>query len=371
LSANVPLVNNIKTANISTTFPFTVREYTKKDEPKVLELLQLVYNKANINSDYLNWKYYDNPLRKQGIVVAEYNNQIIGINCAFYRETKVGKNMYLTSYGGDLAVHPDYRRRGIANKMKELKEEIRVREGIQLSSAITSNPIVINNRNKQGYPPFPKKLFEMVYIEDIKREELGLIKKLGYQVYKSAQNIMRNKQTEHSDFVITETKFFREEADHFWENIRDYYNLMFKRDSSYLNWRYCDPRAGSFKVFSAVAGDKMCGYCVVLGNKASESSTGYIVDLCVVPGMKLVTRCLLEKAVETLVHDVNRIKYLVVDGHPNVPVFSSYGFAPVVSNFEVRYVERHDSVREDYAVFYQSSSDKLFLQYGDTDLFLK
>jgi len=370
LSTTISQVDNTQTVKYSTTFPFTIREYSIKDEAKVLELLQLVYKKAKINSDYLNWKYFDNPLRKHGIVVAEYQDQIVGTNCGFYRETKVGKNMYLTSYGGDLAVHPDYRRRGIANKMKELKEEIRVRDGIQLSSAITDNPIVINNRNKQGYPPFPKKLFEMMYIEDVNKEDLSLIKKRGYQVYKSAQNLMRNKKTEHSDIIISETKSYGDEADLFWENIRDYYDLMFKRNSSYLNWRYCDPRAGGFKVFSAVVGGNMCGYCVVLGNKANESSTGYIVDLCVLPGMKLVTRCLLEKAVETLVRDVNIIKYLVVDGHPNVPVFSSYGFAPLVSNFEVRYVERHKSVREDYAVFYQASGEKLFLQYGDTDLFL-
>jgi hypothetical protein len=99
--------------------------------------------------------------------------------------------------------------------MGDLKEEIRIRDGVQLSTSVTSNPIVIKNRIKKGRIPFPKKLFEMVYIEDVNKEEMSLHKSLGYQIYKSIKKIINTKPQGRIDFGISEINRFGKEADIF------------------------------------------------------------------------------------------------------------------------------------------------------------
>ena len=228
---------------------FKAREYIKNDESQVLELLELVFERK-VSSDYWNWKYFDTRLAGQSVVVTHIEDQIIGVSGGFYLETKLGENIYLTQYGGDEGVHPDYRRMGVATKMEEIQKKIIERDGVKLFTAVSTNPIVIKNRNKKKRPPFPKKILEMVYVEDIKNTDWPLFKRLGYGVYKKTRKLLKGNN--HVDRIteFTETDSFGAEADVFWNKIVNYYSLMFKRDSNFLNWRYCDPRSGIFKVLS-------------------------------------------------------------------------------------------------------------------------
>jgi hypothetical protein len=346
---------------------YVVREYNENDESGVLDLLDLAFPNNNISTDYLTWKYFDNPLKKQIIAVTEYDNTIVGVSCCLFREIKLGENIYVIGYGGDLAVHHEHRRKGLTNMMTDLKEEIQNRDGTELCSCITVNPILIDRHNRRGNcANMPKKLLEMVYIEDAKKEDLNLIKGLGYQAYKYTKKLLNRNNQKDECIEIMKVKSFKSEADVFWEKIKDHYYLMFKRDATYLNWRYCDPRAGGFNVYEAVSDNEMCGYCVTF---VDSNSIGYVADLCVLPDRNVVTHLLLNKAVETLVERVNKIKYLISDGHPNVAIFSGNGFIPVNSELDIRYKERSENVRLDYSKYYNAPSEKLFIQYGDTDLF--
>jgi ribosomal protein S18 acetylase RimI-like enzyme len=343
-----------------------VREFRKDDEIQVLELLNLVFKNRNITSDYWNWKYFDNPLKNQSIAVSEYKNQIIGVSCGFYRDVKVGDNTYLTQIGGDLAVHPDYRRMGISNDMTKVKEKIQIRDGVELFSGITTNPIISNNRNKKGYPRFPKKLLEMVYIEDERKEGFGLHKKLSYKAYKSVRKLVNNKSKRSVTSDLNEVNAFGKEADVFWEKIGDRYYLIFKRDSENLNWRYCDRRAGEYRVFVALDDGELIGYCVTLADYSR--ALGFIFDLSVLPESISVVEGLVEKAVHSLIKEVNMIKYLVVRGHPFVPFFSGLGFIPRASSIDFRVIDKYEYASSDLAKCFNSSSDRLSVQYGDTDL---
>jgi hypothetical protein len=104
---------------------YTVRPYRDGDEPQILELLDIAYLRKH-SPDYWQWKYFENPNKKQIIVVAEYEEQIIGCSHAFHRELKIGESIHPMSFGGDSAVHPDYRKQGIYGKMRELRNELRI-----------------------------------------------------------------------------------------------------------------------------------------------------------------------------------------------------------------------------------------------------
>ena len=124
------------------------------------------------------------------MAVAYIEDQIIGVSGGFYLETKLGENIYLTQYGGDEGVHPDYRRMGVATEMGEIQLKILERDGVKLFTAVSTNPIVIKNRNKRGRPPFPKKILELVYVEDIKNTDWPLFKSFGYGVYKKTRKLL-------------------------------------------------------------------------------------------------------------------------------------------------------------------------------------
>ena len=76
---------------------YTVREYRDKDKPQILKLLEKVFKREHTPESWI-WKYFDNPIKKHVIVVAEIDDQIIGCNHAYGREIKFGKNMHLISW---------------------------------------------------------------------------------------------------------------------------------------------------------------------------------------------------------------------------------------------------------------------------------
>ena len=344
---------------------YTIREFEDEDESQILNLLDQTFGRIHTR-DYWRWKYFDNPLKKKLIVVAEINEQIIGCGHSFFREIKFGENMHVMVFGGDAAVHPNYRRMGIHTKMNEIKDGLRDARGYHISAGITTNPLIKRSRDKQGWPHFPRNIIEAIYVEDVSKMEQGFLKKAGYQVYKSAKKNLSPKIGENLEFIVNDVTQFGAEADAFWEKIKPFYSFLFKRDAANLNWRYCDNRNTPFKVFSVINQGELHGYCITLVKETGGVKTGYIIDLCTLPHMDDVVAVLLRKSVETLTSEVNLIKYWVVEGHPVLSTFHRFGFMSRPSNLEFRY--RHSGrINDDIERFISASENKLFIQYGDTN----
>ncbi len=68
------------------------------------------------------------------------------------------------------------------------------------------------------------------------------------------------------------------------------------RSVEFLNWRFCDPRAGSFTVRAAEAEGELVGYSVL----HAVGSRGHIMDLLALPGRLDVVRMLVSDAVRWL-----------------------------------------------------------------------
>jgi GNAT superfamily N-acetyltransferase len=344
---------------------YTVREFKDEDEPQILKLLEKVFKREHTRESW-RWKYFDNPLKKHVIVVAEIDDHIIGCNHAFCREIKFGKNLHLMSFGGAAAVHPDYRRMGIHSKMHDMLEDLRNKEGFNLAMAVTINPVVKNRMDKHGWLQFPKNIIESIYIENIDKTEMSSLKKAGYQVYKSIRQNLKPEIGNVQRYVVKKVTQFGAEADVFWEKIEPHYCFLFKRDTVTLNWRYCDSRTAPYKVFSVIDQGELLGYCVIIVRESSGEKTGYIIDLITSPRMNDVVNILLQKAVEVLKKEVNVIKYWAVEGHSVLPVFHSFGFMSRPSNLEFRY--RHSGrINNDLERVISATKNTLFIQYGDTD----
>ncbi|HUV34762.1 MAG TPA: hypothetical protein VMW22_07495, partial [Candidatus Desulfaltia sp.] len=107
------------------------------------------------------------------------------------------------------------------------------------------------------------------------------------------------------------------------------HDFICDRSADYLNWRYCDPRAGDFIAMMAEGDDgELLGYSVLRVNRYLESyPVGYIVDLLGRPGRSDVVEALAADSLEYFdTNDVNIVNCLVAKGHPHETALKKLGF---------------------------------------------
>ena len=96
--------------------------------------------------------------------------------------------------------------------------------------------------------------------------------KIGYTVVKQLQdlrNVIKGSRSD-PDIKIVETGRFGDQGDVFWDKIINDYDFIIERRQGYLNWRYCDQRAGDFDVRLALDGSEVIGFCVNRINRFSR-----------------------------------------------------------------------------------------------------
>jgi hypothetical protein len=274
---------------------FRVLSYRLGDEEEIVQLLQLGFDgwpNFDINCaplEHWKWKYLDNPLKMNTIVVAKNNNKILGCGHEYSVKIKIGKRSILCHYACDLTVHPDFRRMGLMKMLRGKKKELRERYNVRLTYRVTSNPIVIKNWDKIRRPRIPQTVINLVRICDIDKQMKSMpvtnafFKKLGFQISKLLNdlgNTVRRTYSLKQELNIIQVDRFDDRIERFWEEVSKYYDFIVERHRDYLNWRYCDDRAGAFVVKQVEEDSEILGYSVLKINKSRIIyPVGYIVDM--------------------------------------------------------------------------------------------
>jgi len=262
---------------------YKVREYRPGDEEQIVPLLQLVFNGWR-DLDFWRWKYLDNPLKMNIIAVAEIDGRIIGSDGAVFKRIKVGDNVLLGNYGTDGGVHPDFRRMGVYKNISILKTELRRKAGIELNYFCTENPIVIELFSKTHFI-FPYFLLFFNRIRDMglhnrfnPSESLSAgVRRLGLHAIKllnDLRNTISPSPPVNKDIQVSEIDEFDDRAEAFWDEIKDGYDFIVERTGEHLNWSYCDPRGGDFKVKLAEE-DGRRGVSEGRGHRPADGSGSY------------------------------------------------------------------------------------------------
>ena len=95
-------------------------------------------------------------------------------------------------------------------------------------------------------------------------------------------------------WTISTLTRFEERQDAFIAAALSQFDFVAERSIAYLNWRYCDERAGPFTVRSAEHDGEQLGYAVT----RVYDGTAQIADLLVLPGRVAVAETLIRDAVE-------------------------------------------------------------------------
>lgn len=126
-----------------------IRKGTKEDIPQIIQLLKESLGESLLpkTEEFWKWKHLDNPFGTSPVLVAEKENQIIGVR-AFLRWQFTDQNRIYSAYRAvDTAVHPKYQGQGIFSRLtQELVEDMK-NEGIQL---------IFNTPNKKSHPGYLK-----------------------------------------------------------------------------------------------------------------------------------------------------------------------------------------------------------------------
>lgn len=297
-----------------------IRPYREGDEKQITSLLKLVFNgwpHFEINcspEEFWRWKYLDNPLNSQYVMLGVDDEKIIGCHHIQPMNVKIGSEIVKGSTSGDLAVHPDYRGKGLMSTISVPNEKRAEKNGIKYSYFITSNPILVktftsSKDHSKRRPAFPVTIRNHVRIQniDLQLEEMPMnnpwLVKTGWRALKTIDRISEivSSDSERSeDIKIKQVHQFDIRIDSFWEKIKKSYDYILERKQDYLNWRYSDPRlVGYMKAVALGKNDEIQGYIVYKINRYRKRyPIGYIVDLLTQNDRLDVAEALIAKAID-------------------------------------------------------------------------
>jgi hypothetical protein len=248
---------------------------------------------------------------------------------------KIFDSPKLCRYAADTAVHPEYRRRGIYNKLIELSNIYAGKPGTDIVYYVSSNPVLVEKWSKTRRS-FPYNVLNLVWIADVDKQLEAMPMKYPYlvktgvkglQTFKKLRETL-SKEPETCPYVINEVTSYDQRIDSFWEKIDHNYRFITIRNRDYLNWRFCDPRAGRYHIFQAEDNGEIQGYISLFVNRLNKKyPIGFIADLLTLPEKKGVTESLIMNALEFFKDNkVNIINCQVVQGHSNEIALKKLGF---------------------------------------------
>jgi len=274
--------------------------------------------------DHWRWKYSDSPYG--GIVfVADHDGAIVGCSHISLSRCKVVNNEFYLGNGMDVSVYPEYRGLGIFNRMNVQRFEALRESGISLCFWSSGNPILFKKWN-QISTEFPHEIHGHVRIRDtdLQLEKMKVdnpfIVKTAYTLFSSINKLRRNLNPRKSNYKLTvyPIKCFEDDMDTLWEKASQKFDFAVVRKKHYLNWRYCDRRAGKYSVLAARDEDDLVGYIVLaINNTLDGYPIGYVVDLFNVPDRSDAADALLSATLESFdEQSINLINMLSTNSSP-------------------------------------------------------
>jgi hypothetical protein len=277
----------------------------------------------------------------------------------------------------DICTHPDHQKKGVYNMILDFLEPIIPRKDVMFWYGLESNQILIKKHIHDGtdiVSPHEGALY--IRVKDLDRHlsvtspSFSFIKKMGYRFFEKKNDFVYRAflRSNVSHYDVVRTYRFEKQVDDLYNIVKSYYHYIIKRDSDYLNWRYCDPRGGDYHIWSAFHERNLLGFVVSRINLYPEDyPTGYILDLIYDPTRIDVADALLKTALSDFdENEVNTTYYIGITDNPLDTVVKSNGF--VNSRKRILWIYGGYSPVTEYAnIFKKLPSERVYFTYGDID----
>lgn len=320
-----------------------VRLFRPGDEEAVTRLLSAGFPQwPKVDTDataieHLRWKIAE-P-QPATVVLGEIDGAIAGMSIRSLRPAKVGAAELLLQHGYDSCVHPDYRGTGVMSTVRSSFRDLLETRG-DLLIFFSAHPAFGHIRQTEGAAPLGSSV----------------------QVLTCKPPFVELPASNATPWTIETRPRFDERADEFWNQASTQFDLIVVRRQDFLNWRYSDPRAGSFTIRTAEEGGRLLGYAVL----RVSGGIGYIADLLALPGRLDVVQSLVANALPWFrERRVPSVQCWCSRRHPYAQLLASLGFASKRRTLHIDWVVFTD--RPDQELL---SDHRLIVHYmpGDSDL---
>lgn len=227
-----------------------------------------------------DWWYEGNPVRPGTISLAVVDGRVAGMLAMSYARMRLNGQGQVAAFAIDGATHPDFRGRGIFQKLELENERLAAEAGAEVAVGFT---------NPQAGPI----LVGRVGWEDVRRLRLWVrvLRPLELVRRRGRPGGLRPRT---GTARMRPIERFGAEAENVASRVR--YPDHVVRDAAYLNWRYTESPRG-YRCLGAFRHGRLVGFAV-LGHKLYRGiSTAYIADLVAPEGRDaraLLRRCVAE-----------------------------------------------------------------------------
>ncbi|HJN91280.1 MAG TPA: hypothetical protein QGF05_00975 [Dehalococcoidia bacterium] len=227
--------------------------------------------------------------------------------------------------GVDLAVHPDAQGRGLGSMLRDREAERTFgTQGIRFDTA-PANPLSRQMYAARG--PVTRPLDHWVRPLTA-RAALGLLARARpAQLLDRARHARRPRRAAPPthDGRVEPVDSFDARAAALWDRVRPAYQLARIRDADWLNWRYCDARAGLIRAYQVAEADRLLGYAVF----RRDGRRGRLLDVVTDPAVPGTTTSLLARGLADLADDdCTHVESLLPRGHREAAALREAGFFP-------------------------------------------
>lgn len=203
-----------------------IREATENDIPEILKVLRASLGETSSKKTEEVWRYkhIENPFGKSLVLIAEENQELIGVRAFMRWKWQKGDKVYSAFRAVDTATHPDHQGKGIFKKLTLKALEIGEENG---------DHFVFNTPNTQSKPGYIKMGWSEVDKLRIQLRPLNLIKG-------------RNNKLKYS--VVGKAKDIEKLVNAFFEKERKSNRLFTPKHLEFLIWRYINNPLQSYTV---------------------------------------------------------------------------------------------------------------------------
>jgi len=356
---------------------FSIEECRPEDREQVRALYAACYGR---DSDKFpspaewDWRY-QNSIYKSTIWLAKWGNQVVAQRPTVIKTVKIGQEYLPAAHFMDVMTHPDFRRRGLFTRLVQWATAAVADEGAAICYTFP---------NENSFPGYIAKTDWIhvgslsLFVKPVKAEPLlreriknRFLRDMLASCLQPGLALSRRRGNIPKELAVRVRQFssFDERFDAFWEQVSGDYEIILKRDSRHLNWRYAQRPSVQYTIYAAEEGEKVVGFIVARTRHMFGMNLGMIVELLTLHRDQEVAQVLVAQAVQHLVRaGADAIGCVMFDHQPYCQALRREGFIRVPEKLLPRrfyFLARAN--RDDPLLRKALDRRNWFLTWGDND----
>jgi GNAT superfamily N-acetyltransferase len=253
-----------------------VRRYQPGDEAGIQRLFKVCFGEER-SDELWRWRFLDSPAGQAFILVAIDGSDVVG-HCAWclFHGVVAGQPVSI-ALGGDMMVHPDHQRRGIAQMLINEREQFGqhdLRISFPTEAVLRLKRPAVNSRELGELPMWVRWRTARSLAESRSGAVGGPIAGALLGVWRGVARL----RAAAARVTVAEASSLGADVDALAHDAQGWSVASRTRDAAYLRWRWIDQPESDWTVLTARRRGRLTGV-VVFGRWPASGSTGRIVDL--------------------------------------------------------------------------------------------